>query len=112
MVESNNESMMNWLRKYLEEINLIIMKPEIFNLPYDKIGNEIVQVLKSNFKIVDAFFNKIVDFNYFQYYFKEIKHELSEFHPNLGHSSSLLEFKTVLSRYFKKKFIINLKNIS
>ena len=104
MAESNNETMMNWFRKYLAEINLIILKPEMFNLPYDKIGNEIVGVLKNNFKIVDAFFNKIVDFNYFQYYFKEIKHELSVFHPNLGHSSSLIEFKTFLSTISLKNY--------
>jgi len=71
-------------------------------LPYEKIGNEIMNVFKNNFKIIDTFFHKIVDFNYFQFYFKEIKNELSEFHPNLAHSTSLKELKTILSEEISK----------
>ena len=94
-----NENLKNWFGKYFSDINVIVIKPEIFSMPYDKIGNDIVNLFKSNFKVFDAFFNKIVDFNYFQHYFREIKHELSEFYPNLGHSSSLKEFKTALSKF-------------
>ena len=89
--------MINWFAKYFSDINLFSLRPEIMSLPFEKIGNELVGVIRSNLKIIDSFFHKIAEFNYFQYYFKEIKQELSEFHPNLGHSSSLKEFKTALS---------------
>ena len=96
----NNDFIINWLGKYLADINLIILKPEVFALPYEKIGNEIINVFRSNFKTVENFFHKIVDFNYFQFYFKEIKNELSTFHPNVLHSTSLKELKSILSNFF------------
>lgn len=89
--------MFDWLGKYFSDINLLSLRPEIMSLPFDKIGNEMFGVIRSNLKIIELFFHKIAEFNYFQFYFKEIKQELSEFHPNLGCSSSLKEFKTVLS---------------
>lgn len=77
---------------------MIRVKTEIFALPYDKVSNEVMSLFTKNFSIFENFFQKVVDFNFFQYYFKEVKVQLAEIHPNLGHSSSLKEFKNVLSK--------------
>lgn len=97
---NEKEALGTWLAKYFNDIDLVALKPEFFSLPFDKIGNEIISAFKLNLKTLDSFLQKIVDFNYFQFYFKEIKTELSELHPNLGHSTSLKELKTILSNSY------------
>lgn len=92
-----SENLMNFLEKYFIDINISLIKPEVFSLPHERTCNEVMSVFRKNLQKFEEFFQKIVEFNFFQYYFKEVKHELSEIHPNLGHSSSLKEFKTVLS---------------
>ena len=87
---------MDFLQKYFSDINMIRVKTEIFALPYDKVSNEVMSLFTKNFSIFENFFQKVVDFNFFQYYFKEVKVQLAEIHPNLGHSSSLKEFNVLV----------------
>lgn len=83
---------------YFSSIDLIYIKNEIFSLPYEKIGNEIVSIFNRNFKNIELFLNKITNFDFNKYYSKLLVSDLEQLDPSFNNAEKIEDIKILLSK--------------
>ncbi len=72
-------------------------------MPYEKIGNEIITIFNKNFKNIELFFQKIINFNFNKYYSNLLMPDLVKIDRCFTDCESLDDIKNVLSKKFYLK---------
>lgn len=86
---------------YFSAIDLIYIKNEIFSLPYEKIGNEIVSIFNQNFKNIEFFLNKIISFDFNKFYSKLLVSDLEKIDSSFNNAETIEDIKIILSKLHK-----------
>lgn len=55
------------------------MKNEVFSLPYEQIGCEIISIFNNNFKTIERFLDKLVNFDICKYIIDFLSKEFYEY---------------------------------
>ena len=91
----------NYMIKYFADINLINVKTQIFSLPYENIGVEIIDLFQKNFQVIQNLLNKIFNFNAFEKAIEIFLKEISEIDEgSFNNINNFQDLKIELSLFF------------
>jgi len=99
---SDQKALKNYYDSYFAEADLILVKPGIYQMPIEKVGSDLLQIFKENFKIFRKFLTKLFTFSYPPEFFRDISKDIIDIDQNFAKVKSFIDLKKALTGLRKK----------
>jgi hypothetical protein len=101
---SNGDTKMlkNYYDNFFADTELIVVKPGIYQMPIDKVGSDLLQIFKENFKIFRKFLSKLLNFSFPPEFFRDISKDFQDIDHNFAKVKSFIDLKKALTGLRKK----------